>query len=200
MKSYSVTRMRKECQGTFCLFLVTAVIFGLESAIFGAMWKVMDYAETEDTLLLICGFLGLSLFLLGGYFVVSDPKWMRKHTLYGKTLAGLGDAETLMREIDREAEAMLYECHSFALLKHWLVLYENASRRTWGFAHIESRPVPIYHLVRIAWSRDQKVENVGYWVQIETSQGQDYEMFVWEQADIEALRAWGASIQEKQDL
>ena len=200
MKSYSITRMRKECQGTYRLFLVIAVIFGIESAFFGAMWKVMDHAETGDALLLICVFLGLSLFLMGGYFVVSDPKWMRKHTLYGKTLAKLGDAETLMREIDREAEAMLYECHSFALLKQWLVVYENASRRTRGFAAIESRPIPIDHLVRIAWSQDQHVENAGYWVQFEIAHDADVEVFVWEKADIEALRAWGASIREKQYL
>lgn len=193
MKSYSISRMRKECQIIYNLLLAEAVMLLVFCAVCGALWKVVYQAESKGALIVTGIFLVLPLFLLGAYFLFSDEKWMLKHTLYGKTLTRLGDAPTLMREIDSEAKEMDYECASFALMRHWLVLYQSALPQN---RKIQSRPIPINHLVRIAWRRETKEDNAGFWVRFVTSDGQEWETFVWEDADIEALRKWGAS-QEK---
>ncbi len=193
MKSYSISRMRKECQMIYHLLLAEAVIMLTFCAVCGALWKVLYQAEAKESLIFTGVSLVLSLFLLGTYFLVSDEKWMLKHTLYGKTLTRLGDARTLMREIDSEAEAMDYECASFALMRHWLVLYQIALPQS---KRIQSRPIPINHLVRIGWKRETREDNAGFWVRFVTGDGEEWETFVWETADIEALRQWGAS-QEK---
>lgn len=193
MKSYSISRMRKECQMIYHLLLAEAVIMLIFCAVCGALWKVLYQTETKEPLIFTGVFLVLSLFLLGAYFLFSDEKWMLKHTLYGKTLTRLGDAPTLMREIDSEAKEMDYECASFALMRHWLVLYQSAMPQS---RKIQSRPIPINHLVRIGWRKETREDNAGFWVQIVTGDGQKWEVFVWENADIEALRQWGAS-QEK---
>lgn len=192
MKPYSVARMRKECQTSYRLLLAAAVAFLIYAAVCGALWKVLNDGETKDDSLIITGFfLVLSFFLLGGYFVMSDTKWMIRHTLYGKTLTGLGDAATLMAEIDKEAEAMDYECAGFALMSHWMVLYRGARQWKWGGVQIQSRPIPLNHIGRISWSRASDEDNAGFWVRIAAVNGAEYLLFVWEIADVEALRQWG---------
>ena len=189
--------MRKECQVIFRLLISQAVLNLAFAAVCGALWKVL---ENEKAPLIFTGvFLALFLFLIGSYLAVSDTKWMLKRTLYGKTLSSLGDAETLMGEIDKEAQGMEYECAAFALMDHWLVLYQPASPKTWGMAQIQSRPIPVHHIARIGWGRDTNEENGGFWVRLVTTDGEEWETFVWENADIEALRQWSA-IREKKEL
>lgn len=198
MKRYSVTRMRKECQTIYRMMLAEAVFSLVFSALCGALWKVLDDGETKAPLFFTGVFLVLSLFLLGMYFVVSDEKWMIKHTVYGKTLLKLGDAETLIQDIDREAEAMDYECTAFAIMPHWLVLYQPSSLRKWGEVQIQSRPIPASSIVRIGWDRETQEENAGFFVHITTADGAVWRTLAWENADIEALQRWSA-LQEKKE-
>ena len=183
--------MRKECQTTYRLLLAVAVVFLIYAAVCGALWKVLNEGETKNDSLIFTGvFLALSFYLLGSYFVMSDTKWLIRHTLYGKTLTGLGDAPTLMGEIDKEAEAMDYECAGFALMAHWMVLYQDARQGKRGGVQIQSRPIPLSHIAGISWSRDSDEDNAGFWVRI-AANGAEYPLFVWEIADVEALRQWG---------
>jgi hypothetical protein len=57
----------------------------------------------------------------------------------------------------------------------------------------------VHHIARIGWGKDAGEENGGFWVRIVTADDAEWETFVWETADINALRAWGAA-QEKQEI
>ena len=195
VKDYSVARMRKECQSIYRLLLGEAVVLLIVSAVFGALWKVLDHGERQKPLTILGVFAALLLLLLGLYLLTSDPKWMLRHTLYGKTLMKLGEPEKLIQAIDLEAQSMDYECAAFALMAHWLVLYQCALP---GNNRIQSRPIPSRHISRISWGKDREEENAGFWVRFVTTEGDEWEAFVWEIADIDALRQWGA-IQEKKE-
>ena len=199
MKSYSITRMRAECQVVFQLLIGEAVMNLICAAVCGAMWKALGTGETKAPLIITGIFAALFLFVMGFYLVASDIKWMKKHTLYGKTLESLGGAEELMAEIDREAREMDYEGSRFALMRHWLVLYQWSSKTLLGGGVIRSLPIPRNHVQKIAWERDSAEENGGYLVHVFSVQGMRFTIYAWEQADIEALRSWGA-VQEKQEI
>ena len=197
MKSYSIKRMRKECQVIFRVLVGEAVLNLLFSAVFGALRKVLNNGESRTPLIIAGVFLVLAVLLGGLYLVVSDPKWMMRHTAYGKELARLGNVEELIKEIDAEAEKMDYECARFALMRHWMVIYQWSNEAVAGTGAIRSIPVPSRQISRIAWAKDGNDENNGFLVHVYTVSGEEYEIFAWEQADIEALRQWGA-IQEKE--
>lgn len=198
MKSYSIARMRRECQTLFRRLLTQAVLNLVTAAVFGAMYRVLDIENTKAALIMTGVFVALSILLLGIYLVLSDSKWLLKHTEYGRRLERLGNAQTVMEEIDREALRMEYEGAQFALMEHWLVLYQWSARAVGSPGTVKSYPIPKQQVKRIAWARDTDQENGRYLVRVETEDGM-YEIIAWEQADIQALSQWGA-LQETRDV
>ena len=200
MQSYSITRMRAQCRTLFRPLIVLAAVNLLFASLFGALWKVMDAGEDRVSLIFAGVMLALFLLEIGIYLVVSDIKWMLRHTLYGKILAHLGNAEDLAAEIDKEARRMVYEGRQFALLENWLMLYHRSFRSAWGTGSVETLPIRKKQVRRITWEKESKEENAAYLVRVFTANDSQFTVSAEEQADIQALRQWGAALQEKQEL
>ena len=198
MKNYAILRMRTECRAYYRLILGESVVLLVTAALCGALWKALDHGSAAP--LIMSGVLAaLSAILLGAYLVISDPKWMLRHTCFGKTLSRYGEIEKLISEINRDAENMDYECSGFALMRRWMVIYQSAPLKTWGMAQICSCPIPKAYIQRISWEKETEEENAGYYVYVTAENGMQYSLFVWEQADIQALQAWSA-VQETQAI
>ncbi len=200
MQSYSITRMRAQCRTLFRPLIVLAVADLLFASLFGALWNVMDAGEDRTSLIFAGVMLALFLLEIGIYLVVSDKKWMLRHTLYGKILASLGNAEELAAEIDKEARRMAYEGRQFALLENWLMLYHRSFRSAWGTGAVETIPIRKNQVRRIIWEKESAEENTAYLVCVFTANDLHFTVSAEERADIQALRQWGAALQERQDL
>ncbi len=208
MRSYCLKRMRMERTVFFRLLIAAIVVNCLCAAVCGALWKVLDQAQTRAPLIFSGVFLTLSLFLSGVYLRESDINQLFKKTVFGRALVIYGDKKAsggwtfdeprssseLMAEIDEEALHMDYECVSFALMRHWAVFYRYFN------GNVYSMPVEKGWITRIWWEKADGGENSGFDVYVERAYdhpGSPPGVYrVWEQADIEALRQWSAS-QEK---
>ena len=122
MKGYSLRRMRKEYGGVLRLLLMGFSALMLSSALSGAVLKACHAGEKTIVTAALLSLIAAAL-CLGAYLIVSDEKRLLRKTAYGRALARLGDAEALMREIDREAGTSCEEYGSFALLHSWLMVY-----------------------------------------------------------------------------
>ena len=188
MKDYSVRRMRAEFRVTYRLLAGVGIAFLVLSSVFGALTLVLH--EEGPLPLVVPGvFFATAMLCLGAYLRVTDPGWLVRHSCYGKALSALGEAEALMEQLDREALHMDYEAAMFALMPHWLVLYDP-SIRTGG---VESLPIPRHQVQRLAFERDTNEENSRFAVRVDLSSGVRFLVYAWGQADIEALRQWGAT-------
>ena len=199
MKSYAIMRMRTECRVFYRLLVGESVVLLTTAAICGALWKAIDREASAEPLIMAGVLVALSVLLLGAYLVISDPKWMLRHTCFGKTLSQYGDSKALMAEIDQDAEKMDYECSGFALMRRWMVIYQCAPPSTFGAAQIRSFPIPKANIRRISWEKQSDEENAGFIVYVSAVDGTEYSVFIWEQADIRAIQAWSA-VQETQTI
>ena len=191
-------RMRAECRGTYRVLLGGGIAFLAMASLFGALVLALPEEEPPD-FLLPGAFFALALLCLGGYLLVTDPKWMLRRTRYGKALAALGDADELMAQIDQEALRMDYEAAMFALMPHWLVLYDSDPFSARWMGAVESLPIPRHQVKRLAFEKDSEEENSRYAVHVFLYSDFHLTVYAWERADIDALRAWGA-VRETQDL
>ena len=216
MKSYSIHRMRQERQPVFRFIISLAAACLAMAAVCGALWKVLDNCATRQPLIFSGVFLMLFLFLMGFYLLESDAKQLMKKTVFGRALVDLEEkkgtngraldgkrnAGQIMAEIDEEAHHMLYECSRFALMPQWMVIYRWMPQPFFRNTTVASVPVMKRWIARIHWEKAERGENSEYEVFLKVSWNPaPYKILVAEQADIEALRAWGAvQEQEKREI
>ena len=211
MKTYSVLLMRRERIPTLFPIVLCGGICLIFAAYFGALWMV----GKEISLLLFGVCLLLFLFCMGLYLFATDEKRLLRKTKYGRMLIHRGmktnasslwtDAEktarTLMDEIDREAKNMLFECGCFALTENWIILYERPRVSAFLKGALFAYPISRQAIQRIRWEAVGKEKNNGFRVSLWVEDTTDPHMILtYDQATIQALRAWGAAIQEKRDL
>lgn len=186
MGGFSMRCMRREYQGVLRLPRTLAVVSLLVCAFYGAVALVNEEARDIGILVTLTG-LAICLGFVGVYFVLSDEKWLLRHTEFGRALALLGDAQQLRRQIDEEARAAVYGGDHFSLLKHWLILALPRADRLNPYG-VCFRPVPKMAIAHIYLEAEPE-EPGEFKIKI-ICHAAEYEIFVWETKDIAALRAW----------
>ena len=186
MAGYSLRQMRREYRAVIRLPVMGLVALLLSSALLGAWGATVrdDLSQSRRVLFAVAAALCLGLLCAGLYLVFSDEKWLLRHTAYGRTLARLGDAKGLIRQIDDEALRADYD-RSFALFGHWLVLYlpHRTRLEPRGF---QALPVPRGDVRGMAV---RPIKDGEYEMTVLTRQG-DYTLALWDRQELEAMRRW----------
>ena len=225
MKSYSVFRMRDEKKPVLRILVSCMVIYLVLAALAGALWKIVQGDRTilmASASFFVCSLFsaGLYLFYTDEKRLLKNTMYGKTLRMYGEKREipdGMNrnkqGVQEIMDEIDREALDMVYACGGFALMRDWMVLYQRFSDSYHGKNVVYSLPIHKDDIQKIRWERMENAENSAFlvhlWVSWEPSpelaeacrvariwRASPYVTKACEQADIQALRQWSASIQE----
>ena len=207
------------------IYLALAAVFGaVWKAGQDAEWRRAAFIVAVVCFVCFLFVAGLYLFATDENHLLKNTVYGKALMMYGEEKAGIDQkrgasqsVQGIMDEIDRQALEMLYACSGFTLMEDWIVLHRRFSDSFHGKNTVYSLPIRRNDIRRIDWDRLENGENSAfvvrlwvYWVaspdlrkycgMIRLWQESPYATHAFQQADIQALRAWGASIREKQYL
>lgn len=186
-KSQTTQWMRREYRGVLRVVGTLIAVLLLSCALQGIIAAVCEETAVRRASLLgamVC--LILCLGVAGFYFVVSDDKWLLRHTPFGHALARLGNAAKLRDQIDQAVRTPLYRCDQFLLLPGWMILVRCQGCQTDPLRRCFC-PLPQNAISQMEMEKDQ--EDTGYNVTLSCA-GIRYGLYVWDVQDLMELRKW----------
>lgn len=188
MTGYSERQMRREYRAVLRFPAVCAVLTLLAAAVFGAWGVASGDGGKWHEALMVCGVaLCLCLACLGAYLLLSDKKWLLRHTLFGRALQAFdGGAAKLAPQLDDEARRrMRYEGNHFDLTENWLILYQRRPIRL-DPRRVCAYPIPKEDVQGVSLRQNQGREKA---LTLRTRRGQ-FSFSVWDQKEYVAILAW----------
>jgi len=189
MKDFSVRQMRSEYRGVLRLIVGAFVSVLLAASLMGAL---LAARHAESAVMLTSGALLLVLCLaaLGAYLILSDEKHLIRRTPFGQALTRLGDARSVMREIDQSAMQRCERRGAYALLKDWLIIYRLDGWRM-DRRRVCACPVPRGSIRAILVLPERNPDDPQERrVLVTGDNGVQYSFSCFQQQDVDALRNW----------